>query len=596
LRPEVEQYYDEARIILEYKITQVDGYFISRFPWLRVEYDSLGSYVGAGSGVMLTTNGDIVQEGTDVSEKVVLRSATIKWREGDEVNFPGLSVELPSDANFHVWVDYLGVLQISGELPDRVNSRISTFFCDEDYAARAVRDYTQTLPVCEERVLAASCDEEYLTKVFPLYRMTTREGRVIDIEDLRKVDTTYEPPIMKYLTEPGDETLQVGKETIDNFFTDYLNPLSAGYQFIPCSARIRRRENFIETVLAAESNLSIPGLNSAEYIELEHFKTKTHMVLDWLAQHFGFIDSDRDPPLYKNWHNLTGSYVSLSITEKRHILHNGFTSGRKDLYPFNAYIHGGYQYNSNWGAPYYHSYDRWKGIQRMKGTYMCLHFFFDVLNLNGMRHRADHLTPDVGEFTMPLRLRKFSRPAVSDEVGDVTPLRVGIDRVSTPDVRPQLRIPTYYERNSEAYNRVMESVYVYSSPRTIKTGYFYFMTGISTIGEPIYGLWDETGSGYDETVDPQDYVAVNKVIQQTLSEATSLDLFALGGISAPVEDTKIRVINIHPEIETFDIQILGNGIVEFTPIRGSTTFRVEIICERNPSIRETIFLELTSDV
>jgi len=175
-------------------------------------------------------------------------------------------------------------------------------------------------------------------------------------------------------------------------------------------------------------------------------------------------------------------------------------------------------------------------------------------------------------------------------------LRVGIDRVSTVDVRPQVRIPTYYERGSEAYNRVMESIHVYSSPNTIKTGYFYFMTGISQIGEPVYGLWDETGSGYDESVDPSDYEATNQILTQAISTPTSIDVFSLCGIAAPPEDVILQVHNIHPHIDTFDISINSNTDIVFTPIKGSTTFRIALICERNPSIRETVFLHLTADV
>jgi hypothetical protein len=239
----------------------------------------------------------------------------------------------------------------------------------------------------------------------------------------------------------------------------------------------------------------------------------------------------------------------------------------------------------------------------MKGTKFPIHFIFDTLGLNGYIFRKeDTTTPNELEYIKPLRLHEFTQSAVinytdgEDYYGDVSPFQIGYP-IAKYDSRPMLRLPPYYGKDSEDYARAVETVNTYAPPSSIVVGYFFFMTGLSGVGEPLFGDYQENGSGYREDIDLLEFTAGQRFVTVDLEigEEKVLNLVEEFGITADPNLCKILIEQTNPEVYNFPIlrdtsqPWLLTLIGDFSN-NMSQTYKIKFISIENPKIVETTFL------
>lgn len=479
----------EAKTVIS---TAEDLYFRTKFPELYTDRDYItGSFLGPGSASALFDDGTPLRQGDLISNReVLIRSALIFWAEDairdasevpkSSIRYGGDVLFFPENAAGWIWIDGTGTLQITESLPDGVANLTGNIWCNPDnditlgQPACAVRIntferpeiYRDKLDVGDSQIETnwppeENCDEPLLNEVSILYRFATLDGKLTIWEDFRNFNTSFEPPVAKYLTDYFDDLLQDKREQIDVFVDDYLNPDTVGLQFVTLDSELRRnyREQTLDQILDAwdfglidpnDLDPSFEFLTIEELEELNQYDILTHRWLDWLAQHFGFQDNGTINNNY--WHRgsqfvniLENGEVFYTIAEKRTILRNALSQDKfqdfgtaviedETSFFWNLFRSFWNETEIFWNAAEANAevdedffftrfpftvYNRikpseWYGLQRAKGTIKGLEFMFDTLGLHG--YACTENTPrfydNVADFLTPLIPFKFTNSVV----------------------------------------------------------------------------------------------------------------------------------------------------------------------------------------
>lgn len=548
-------YLSRGTIIIPEALTTItsaeDIFFRERFPKEYATRDYIsGSYFGPGSGAALSLNNlKPINNGTNITDlEILIRSATIFWGESrirdasniskDTQLFPGLILTLPLTFSGWIFIDGAGSLQIQEQLPDSILNLTDNIWCNSNspskICAKRIRAFTNEdtlfdkldLSEGSSNVLANSTNtlEPLLYEVSPLYKFSTINGKLTLWEDYRRFNREFDAPVAKWLTDHGDNFLMDKKEQIDTFFDDYLYPDSVGLFLLRCDGPIRssyKSENVNKLVdswdfgLINEESLRGPFdfITNSELDDFLNYDFYTNKILDWLAQHFGFIDNGTK---YNIWHNgssygrsVNNGDVFYNISEKRAILRNAYTQDvfqdydyeNKEFYftrfPFSLY---------NRLKP-----SNWDGLLKARGTKAALEFMFDVLGLHGYKSYTmqPRYTDSLLDFDEALDLIKYSNKPLINYIKELTPEGTIIDRLPLAyndinysetgvfkvgesvfaeghDKRYVLRVPFSWDRPSKNWNRVKEISNTYALNDTINIGYYYYVIGKSAAGECIF--------------------------------------------------------------------------------------------------------------
>lgn len=495
-----------------------DLYFRTKFPSEYEERDYVsGSFLGPGSAAALFegTN-QAVKVGDNVANiNILLRSAIFFWGEDrvrDDTNiakktidFPGAVIQINPVTSGWIWIDGNGVLNITEGLPDGVANLSGNIWCDQNFdpalgqqacverinVFERLDNYKDVLDVGDTSETVTwppdeECEFATFNEVAPLfYFITDENGTITTWDDYRLFNTTFDPPLARYLMDYWDNLLQDKREQIDVFIDDALIPDTVGKQYITCDSVLRRlyREEIVDKILDSwdfglintETKQTIFNfLGSAELLELAQYDNLTHTWLDWLAQHFGLQDNET---LNTNvWHRgshferqLQEGEVYFTIAEKRAILRNALGQD-----PFQTLADAGtfvedfpiwnlvtdfwdlteLFWNSTGLVPSgeeefvftrfpFTTYNRikpanWQGLMKEKGTKKALEFMFDVLGLHGYACTTDGPRFDLSQadFRTPLIPFKFANSVVIENrkqlnadgtITDIVPLepRIG---------------------------------------------------------------------------------------------------------------------------------------------------------------------------
>ena len=505
----------EAKTVIS---TAEDLYFRTKFPSEYEERDYItGSFLGPGSAAALYENtNQAVKVGDDINNvNILLRSAIFFWGEDrvrDEteiakktIDFPGAVIQFTPVTSGWIWIDGEGNLNITQGLPDGVANLSGNIWCDQnadpalgqtacvervniferETGLRDVLDVgdtseTVTWPPTEE------CEFSRFNEVAPLFYFVVNENGIItQWDDYRIFNTTFDPPIARYLMDYWDNLLQDKREQIDVFIDDSLIPDTAGRQYILCDSILRTlyREEIVDKILDSwdfgiitlETRETIFNfLGQAEILELSQYDTLTHAWLDWLAQHFGLQDNDNINANY--WHKgsqfdnvLQENEVFYTIAEKRAILRNALGQDPfQELRDKGEFVEGfpiwnlvtdfwdltELFWNSTDLVPAgttefvftrfpFTTYNRikpanWQGLLKEKGTTKSLEFMFDVLGLHGYActtsdprfqlTQADFRTPLIPfKFTNSVLVENRKQLNADGSITDIIPLepRIG---------------------------------------------------------------------------------------------------------------------------------------------------------------------------
>jgi hypothetical protein len=385
--------------------------------------------------------------------------------------------------------------------------------------------------------------------------------------------------VAAWFTEYFDEFYQQKREEIEVFFDDYLNPDTVGYFSIPCDAQIRAdftTEEFLFFRDLWDNEIIHSALLPEHISELVFYSITTHGILDWLAQHFGFIDTAF--PTYfpqeqrirysaSNWHNGYGVYnipgderLYFTLSQKRAVLKNAYnfdqnlnSTGELYKYPFNNFP------EQNLWSP-----ANWRGINFAKGSIQVLNFIFDVLGLHGTAPRLPiietgggnqsynwenqpqnwneltqqwevagqsstsqpelvsdqltaYLTPSPDDYIIPLRpfVKSDCMVSVSPYPSFSENLAItGYCYTRTPGSdRAIYRVPLYWERNGNKWRLLEEAIEIYGDT-SVLVGYNWFLPNKSLPGDPVFNYNQYEGAKLEifGNLDQYEYVDFFSVI------------------------------------------------------------------------------------
>ena len=564
-----------------------DLYFRSQFPELYTERDYItGSFLGPGSAAALfEDNGISVAENAEiVGRNILFRSAILFWGNDairddsniakQSIRFPGAVVQLPLNGSGWFWIDGLGQLQVTDRLPDGIASLTGNIWCNPSNQAelgqqacvQLVRyfnrseNYSDILDVglTNDEITwppGEECEEALLNEVTPLFKYTTFDGKLTKWEDFRRFNTSFDPPIARWITDYFDNLLQEKREVIDVFVDDYLNPDTIGLQFVEVNSSLRQtfRPETVDKILDSFdfglitedsiTNGPFAFLNTTQIIELQTYDFLTNQWLDWLAQHFGL--QDNGTPNRNYWHNgsffdadLAENEVYYTIAEKRAILRNTLAQDPfqrfveivapvvidpiwdsfEDFWEVTQAVWNQVINISQGESEFQFSrfpftvYNRikpadWYGLMRAKGSIKGLEFMFDVLGLHGYACLTDEprFENETADFEIPLIPFKFTnsvtvgfRKEVNEEgeiVATNDPFLQNYQSVvrtgetifmSDYDRKVVVRAPFSWDRTSQQWNRLDEITNTYAKTGDVVTGYYHYITGRSSAGEPIW--------------------------------------------------------------------------------------------------------------